>query len=104
MPRCAVPRCAVQVLLRDVQSRLEAAVEATSLPAWPPLALAASHRAECYLCHRFGRALRLLQNICAFEGALPRSALQVCGLVGGWSYTVHVVHEIATLVSSLSAA
>lgn len=60
-----------------VQSRLEQAIEGIALPAWPPAALAASARAEAMLAHRFGRALRLLQSVCGFEGALARGVLQV---------------------------
>ncbi|GAB4819481.1 hypothetical protein N2152v2_006527 [Parachlorella kessleri] len=66
----------LQGLLRLVQSRLESAIASVALPAWPPQALAASPRAEAFLSHRFGRALRLLRAVCGFEGTLARGVLQ----------------------------
>lgn len=62
--------------MREVQGKLEAAVEGLALPAWPPAALAASRRAAIHLARRFGRGLRLLAGLCAFEGSLPRGLLQ----------------------------
>jgi hypothetical protein len=62
--------------MRQVQSKLEAAVGGLALPAWPPAALAASRRAAVHVAHRFGRGLRLLAAVCAFDGSLPRGALQ----------------------------
>ena len=59
-----------------LQGRLEAAVEGLALPAWPPAALAASRRAALHAAQRFGRGLRLLAGVCAFNGSLPRAALQ----------------------------
>lgn len=63
-------------LVAMVQGKLEAAVERLALPAWPPAALAASRRAALHLARRFGRGLRLLAGVCAFDGSLPRTALQ----------------------------
>ncbi|KAL4419512.1 hypothetical protein ABPG77_002298 [Micractinium sp. CCAP 211/92] len=63
-------------LVAMVQGKLEAAVEGLALPAWPPAALAASRRAALHLARRFGRGLRLLAGVCAFDGSLPRAALQ----------------------------
>ncbi|KAL4451797.1 hypothetical protein ABPG75_007459 [Micractinium tetrahymenae] len=63
-------------LVALVQGKLEAAVEGLALPAWPPAALAASRRAALHLARRFGRGLRLLAGTCAFDGSLPRAALQ----------------------------
>ena len=62
--------------MREVQAKLEAAVASLALPAWPPAALAATRRAALHLAHRFGRGLRLLAAVCAFDGSLPRGALQ----------------------------
>lgn len=59
-----------------MQGKLEAAVASLALPAWPPAALAVTRRASVHLAHRFGRGLRLLAAVCAFEGSLPRVALQ----------------------------
>ena len=77
---CANPadtaRCLLQEVVRQMQSKLEAAVEGLALPAWPPAALAASRRAAVHVAHRFGRGLRLLAAVCAFDGSLPRGALQ----------------------------
>lgn len=63
-------------LVAMVQGKLDAAVEGLALPAWPPAALAASRRAALHLARRFGRGLRLLAGVCAFDGSLPRAALQ----------------------------
>ncbi len=59
-----------------MQGKLEAAVDALVLPAWPPAAVAASRRAAVHQAQRFGRGLRLLAAVCAFDGSLPRAALQ----------------------------
>lgn len=63
-------------MVRIVQGKLEAAVAALALPAWPPAALAASRRAAIHNAQRFGRGVRLLGSVCAFEGSLPRNVLQ----------------------------
>lgn len=51
-------------------------MDGLALPAWPPAAVAASRRAAVHLAQRFGRGLRLLAAVCAFDGSLPRAALQ----------------------------
>lgn len=65
-----------QDVVRIAQGKLEAAVAALALPAWPPAALAASQRAAVLSGQRFGRGARLLGSVCAFEGSLPRAVLQ----------------------------
>lgn len=75
LTRRCVPYAAQEVI-REVQAKLESAVEALALPAWPPAAVAASRRAAVHLAHRFGRGLRLLAAVCAFDSSLPRTALQ----------------------------
>ncbi len=62
----------LQDLLSSIRQRLERAVAGTRLPPWPPTATAASRRATIFLARRFGKALRLLRNIVAFDGVLPR--------------------------------
>lgn len=72
----STPCPAPQEVVREVQAKLEAAVDALALPAWPPAAVAASRRAAVHQAQRFGRGLRLLAAVCAFDGSLPRAALQ----------------------------
>lgn len=62
--------------MRQAQSKLEAAVGALMLPPWPPAALAASRQAAIHLSQRFGRGVRLLGSVCAFDSSLPRGSLQ----------------------------
>lgn len=62
----------LQDLLFTVRQRLENAVVHTRLPPWPAAATATSRRATVFLARRFGRALRLLHSILAFDGFLPR--------------------------------
>lgn len=66
----------LQEVVRAVQAKLEEAVGGLALPAWPPAALETSRRAAIHLAQRFGRGVRLLASVCAFDGGLPRSALQ----------------------------
>ncbi|KAK9815407.1 hypothetical protein WJX72_003173 [[Myrmecia] bisecta] len=70
----------LQGLLSDVMKRLEEAVERMQLPPWPPAAVAASQRAALLLARRFGKTLRLLHNIGAFEGTLARGPLVMLAL------------------------
>ncbi|KAI3437850.1 hypothetical protein D9Q98_000296 [Chlorella vulgaris] len=67
---------ALQEVMRQAQSKLEAAVGALMLPPWPPAALAASRQAAIHLSQRFGRGVRLLGSVCAFDSSLPRGVLQ----------------------------
>ena len=59
-------------MLFIIRQRLERAVAGVRLPPWPPTATAASRTATVFLARRFGKALRLLHNILAFDGVLPR--------------------------------
>lgn len=63
-------------VLSVVERRLEAAADSATLPPWPPAALTASGRARAHLARRFGRALRVLRVLSAFEGVLSRAMLQ----------------------------
>jgi len=66
----------LQVLLKEAKARLEAAIQLAKLPPWPFAAVSAAPTAAAFLAHRFGKALRLLENIAAFDSLLPRAALQ----------------------------
>lgn len=72
-----------QDVLSSIRQRLERAVTGTRLPPWPPTATAASRRATVFLARRFGKALRLLHNVLAFDGVLPRryTAPTLCGVL-----------------------
>lgn len=65
----------MQELLADIHTRLKEAVEKVHVPPWPLEATSASQRATATQARRFGKAVRLLRNIAAFEGTLSRSAL-----------------------------
>ena len=67
--------CHKQELLKEARSRLEAAIGLVTLPPWPAAAVAASPMAAAFLIHRFGKILRLVDNIAAFDSLLPRAAL-----------------------------
>ncbi|GIL59704.1 hypothetical protein Vafri_14431, partial [Volvox africanus] len=62
-------------LLSVIRGSLEAAVEACTLPPWPPAVLACSPLAARVLFRRFRAALRLLHAVSAFEGFLARGLL-----------------------------
>lgn len=58
-----------------MRERLEGAVAALQLPPWPPAATSAWKRAGVLLARRFGRGVRLIRSIAAFEGVLARPLL-----------------------------
>ena len=64
-----------QELLSEAKARLEASIPLVKLPPWPHPAVTAAPSAAAFLVHRFGKALRLLRNIAAFDSLLPRSTL-----------------------------
>lgn len=66
----------LQRVISAIKAKLEEAVAAARVPSWPPAALAASPRAEADLARQFGRAVRLLRNVCAFSEALPLAFVQ----------------------------
>ena len=70
--RCMMSSLWLQDLLFSVRQRLDKAVVSTRLPPWPAAATATSQRATIFLARRFGKALRLLHSILAFDGFLPR--------------------------------
>lgn len=84
------PTCGIwlsQDLLYTVRQRLEKAVASTRLPPWPAAAIATSRRATIFLARRFGKALRLLHSVLAFDGFLPRRSASLP--------TLYNLHEIA---------
>ncbi|KAL3131084.1 hypothetical protein ABBQ38_000395 [Trebouxia sp. C0009 RCD-2024] len=78
----------LQDLLYTVRQRLERAVASTRLPPWPAAATATSRRATIFLARRFGKALRLLHSVLAFDGFLPRRSVSLP--------TLHKLHVIAS--------
>lgn len=65
----------MQGCLAEVRARLEAAVARLRMPKWPRAAADAWRPAAVLLARRFGKALRLLRAITAFEGTLARGPL-----------------------------
>ena len=65
----------LQNCLVEVRERLEQAVEQLHLPPWPATAAQAHPPASAILARRFGRGLRLLAGVAAFEGVLAREHL-----------------------------
>ena len=61
--------------MAEVRQRLEASVGLVKLPPWPHSAAAAAPNAAAFLAHRFGKAVRLIANIAAFDSLLPRAGL-----------------------------
>lgn len=68
-------RLMMQELMGEAQRRLEAAAGQLKLPPWPQAATAAAPRAAAVLAHRFGKSLRLVANVAAFDALLPRQPL-----------------------------
>ncbi|KAK9839474.1 hypothetical protein WJX81_004262 [Elliptochloris bilobata] len=66
---------ALQAALEAALERLSDAVAALRLPPWPPAATAAAPQAAALLARRFGKALRLLRALGAFDGVLARGPL-----------------------------
>lgn len=65
----------MQECLTEVQERLQHAVDALKVPQWPHGATAAWRQAGVLLARRFGKALRLLRAIAAFDGILAQPLL-----------------------------
>ncbi|CAL8463414.1 g2948 [Coccomyxa elongata] len=65
----------MQDCLVEVRARLEDAVGQVRLPRWPRPAAEAWRPAAVLLARRFGKALRLLRAVAAFEGTLARGPL-----------------------------
>lgn len=59
-------------LLRLAQQRLADAVQAAAVPAFPPAATQAHARTRAVLARRFGKAVRVLRSVAAFDGVLER--------------------------------
>lgn len=64
-----------QDCLAEVRARLEEAVQRLRLPKWPRAAADAWRPAAVLLARRFGKALRLMRAVAAFEGTLARGPL-----------------------------
>ena len=67
--------CFLQSCLMEVRERLEQAAEQLHLPPWPAAAAQAHPPACAILARRFGRGLRILAAVAAFEGVLAREHL-----------------------------
>lgn len=65
----------LQEFLTEVQARLQHAVDVLRVPQWPHTATAAWKQAGMLLARRFGKALRLLRAIVAFDGILAQAPL-----------------------------
>ena len=59
----------------EVRERLEHAAEQLHLPPWPAAAAQAHPPASAILARRFGKGLRLLAAVAAFEGVLAQEHL-----------------------------
>ena len=65
----------LQECLTEVQTSLADAVDKLRVPQWPHGAAAAWRQAGALLAGRFGKALRLLRAITAFDGILAQAPL-----------------------------
>ena len=65
----------LQSCLMEVREKLEQAVEQLHLPPWPAAAVQAHPPASAILARRFGKGIRLLVAVAAFEGVLAREQL-----------------------------
>ena len=63
-------------VVKATMARLQGAIQVVYVPSWPPAAVAATKKGEVYLLRSFGRALRLLRCISAFNEVLPGLPLQ----------------------------
>ncbi|CAK0740516.1 hypothetical protein CVIRNUC_001256 [Coccomyxa viridis] len=70
----------MQECLVEVRSKLEEAAEALHLPPWPAAAAQAHPPTSTILARRFGKGLRLLAAVAAFEGVLAREQLMAIAL------------------------
>ena len=61
--------------MAEVRQRLEASVGLVKLPPWPQSTAAAAPNAAAFVAHQFGKAVRLIANIAAFDSLLPRAGL-----------------------------
>ena len=64
----------------EVREKLEQAVEQLNLPPWPAAAAQAHPPACAILARRFGKGLRILAAVAAFEGILAREHLIAIGM------------------------
>ena len=70
----------LQEMLRQAETRLQAAASSVKLPPWPSAATAACMPAELLLARRFGKLCRLLASLAAFLECLPSRSLQAMAL------------------------
>ncbi len=68
------PMCP-QELAAAVTAKLRDTVDRLRVPPWPSTAVAVSSAATVVRARRFGRAVRLLANVAAFDGLLPAETL-----------------------------
>lgn len=71
---------AVQEMVQAVQVKLTEAAQRMFVPPWPRAAVAVAPIAIQTQGRRFGRAVRLLRSIAAFEGAMPSATLRSLAL------------------------
>ena len=88
---------ALQELAKAVTTKLRDTVDRLLVPPWPSAAVAVSSIATAVRARRFGRAVRLLANIAAFDGALPAATLAELALRD-------VVQQQVRLASAVSVA
>ena len=67
-------------MVAAVGLKLREAAQRVVVPAWPRAAVAASPAAAQAQGRRFGRAVRLLRSLAAFEGAVPSAPLRALAL------------------------
>ena len=64
----------------EVREKLEQAAEQLHLPPWPAAAAQAHIPACAILARRFGKGVRILAAVAAFEGVLSREHLIATGM------------------------
>ena len=69
-----------QEMVAAVEMKLSEAAQRMLVPAWPRAAVAVSPVAIQAQGRRFGRAVRLLRSIAAFEAAMPSAPLRALAL------------------------
>ena len=69
-----------QEMVKAVEVKLTEATERMSVPPWPRAAVAASPAAMQTQLRRFGRAMRMLRSLAAFDGAIPAGTLRALAL------------------------
>jgi hypothetical protein len=92
----------VQGCLTEVHTRLEHAVNRLRLPQWPRGGAAAWKPAAVLQARRFGKALRLLRAIAAFDGVLMQGSLVSLAFDGLISCKVSKFHPASSCLHALA--